>query len=126
MLVIEKGNYISRIWFFYKDGVMRDVLMALTRKLPDGDWKLAYRFRYYRDEEAFDSSDEKSVWTAMFPMKLSEAEAVRKVSSVLQKLKVLTRMDFDVTVIESDEPALVTHLMKQKAYFHMRYEEVKS
>jgi hypothetical protein len=103
-----------------------DVLMALTRKLPDGEWKLEYRFRYYRDDEAFDSADEKSRWTATFPEKLEESEVVRRVSPVLQKLKAMTRMEVDVTTIESDEPELVVHLMRQKPHFHMKYEEKTS
>lgn len=125
-LQLERGNYISRLWFFYRDGVDFDVLMALTRRLPDGDWLLKYRFRYYRDDKAFDSKDEKSFWTATFSEKLDEAAAVRKVSPIIQKLKVMTRLDFDVLTIESDDPKLALHLMRQKNFMHMKIQEMSS
>lgn len=120
-LQIEKGNYISRIWFFSKDGADFDVLMVLGRRLPEGDWKLDYRFRYYRDDEAFDSKDEKSIWSATFPEKLSESEAVRKTAPVVRKLKAMTRMECEVLTIESDEPAVVIHHLRRCSFAHLEH-----
>ncbi len=126
MLTLEKGNYISRIWFLYKDGATFDVMMVLTRQLPVGPWELKYRFRYYRDNQAFDSKDEKSLWTATFDQKISESEAIRKVAPVLAMLKETTEMNVDVTVIESDDPLVARREMSKKPYFHMRREERSS
>lgn len=122
-ILIEKGNYLSRVWFMSKDGASYDVLMQLGRRLPDGDWVLQYRFRHYRDERAFDSVDERSYWTATFPAGISEAEAVRRVSPVIQKLKAMTRLDVQVASIESDEPRVVLHQLKQLRGMHMKVEE---
>lgn len=124
---IERGNYISRIWFFHQDGVPRDVLMVLSRRLPDGDWTLKYRFRYHEDDRAHDSADRFSYWGGTFSAGLSEAEAVRKVGSVLSMLKAKTRLRHcDVTVIESDNPQVFFALMKGKPYSHIRFEEIPS
>ncbi len=125
-ILLKPGNYISRIWFFHKNNAEFDVMMALTRKLPNDDWILKYRFRYYRDNKAFDSDDKKSFWSATFPQKMTEAEAVRKVGPVVQKLKAMTRLDFDIIIAESDNPEIVIALMQKSPFFFMQYEEKKS
>lgn len=117
---IKKGNYISRIWFLSKKGTNYDVLMNLMRQLPDGPWTLEYRFRYYKDDKTHGSEDEKSRWTATFPETMTEAEAIRKVAPVLTELKVMTGLKCDITVIESDDPQVVLHLMGTKKYFHIK------
>lgn len=124
MIPIEKGIYVSRVWFLYKVQATFDVLMDLHRQLPDGPWVLQYRFRYYRDHEVFDSKDEKSFWTATLDSTIqSEAQAIRKVAPVLARLKAMTRLDCDVIVIESDEPRVIMHQMSQCRHFHMRFED---
>lgn len=125
-LEFERGNYYSRIWFLGGPDDSFDVLMTLMRRLPDGAWQLKYRYRGKRDNLTFDSTDEKSFWAVTLPATMSEAEAVRKVSPVLQKLKVMTRLPCDVTTIESDDPHLIVHLLRGKPFFHMKFEEEPS
>jgi hypothetical protein len=53
--------HIYGIWFV--PGGNKDWMASLSKK--DGEpWKLHYRFRYYRDDLAFDSDDIKSGYTA--------------------------------------------------------------
>lgn len=122
----DKGNYYSRIWFIGGPNDSFDVLMALWRKLPDGPWELKYRFRSKRDDEAFSEADEKSFWSAKFPPGTTEAEAVRKASPVLQKLKAMTCLSVDCTTVESDDPLVIVALMRDKPYFNMKFEETPS
>ena len=117
---IREGNYISRIWLFGKRGATFDVLMVLRRELPNGDWELAYRFRYYRDGEAFDSADEKSFWTATFPQKFDVSGAIRAVSPVLSKLRAMTGFDVEVLIVESDRPKVVIDRMSRSKSVHMK------
>lgn len=125
-LEIERGNFISRVWFLSAPGASYDVLMTLTRRLPDGGWLLKYRFRHYRDDEAFESADEKSFWSAQLPAETTEAEALGKLAHVLDNLKAMTGLDCDVTTIGSDDPALVLHLLRDKPYVRFRREELES
>jgi hypothetical protein len=132
MIKLEKGRYISRI-YFVGDGESFDMLGCLWRQLPSGHWKLDYRFRYYKDDQAHDSVDEKSGWGASFDGAYSEGEVVKKVDAVIRKLAEAmpalrgapagSRYTLDTTVIESDEPAVAIERMRGKPYFHMKFEE---
>ena len=125
-LDFARGNYYSRIWFLGGPSDSTDVLMTMMRKLPDGLWQLKYRFRTKNDNGVFDSSDDKSFWSATFPTTLTEAEVVEKVSPLLQQLVDVTGLPVDATMIESDEPAVIIELMRGKPFFHMQFEKVKS
>lgn len=124
-LEFARGNYYSRLWFLGGPSDAIDVLMALSRTLPDGDWTLKYRIRRKVDEKTFGSEDTKTFWSATFPAGMTEAEAVRKVGPVLQKLRAMTRLPVDVTTIESDDPALIVHLLQGKSFMHVKYEKVE-
>ena len=123
--VIEKGNYISRIYFFYSPLEPMNVLVLLWRKLPNGNWTLNYRFRYYNDDKIHDSQDIKNRYTAEFPESnnLSENQILEKVQLIIDGFKtevLLDKFKLDITEISSDDPTLILHLMQQKPYFHSK------
>jgi hypothetical protein len=54
---------IVAIWFLATmEG--QDWLCGLRELIPDEKYSLTYRFRYYKDEKAFDSQDEKNWYEA--------------------------------------------------------------
>lgn len=55
----DKDTYVYGIWF--QPGEGRDLMAVMTKE--DGEnWVLKWRFRHYRDSDAFESNDEKSVY----------------------------------------------------------------
>jgi hypothetical protein len=120
-LHIRKGNYISRIWFFSGKGEVFDVAANLFRELPDGVWTLSWRFRFYRDDSLTqDTDDIKQAWSCKLRAK-SEDEAIRECGPIIGKLKIITRLDFDLTIIGTDDPTTVVELMNAKPYFHLSF-----
>ena len=122
---IERGNYISRVWFWQRAGVGFDVLGHLSRQLPEGAWQFAYRFRYYNDDQAHDSTDRKSGWTAEIG-KMTESEALGKLAPILEMMngRLFAGFEFSEVVIESDVPELVIHLLAQQPWCHFKAERL--
>lgn len=55
---IKKENYYIGLW---RASLLNgDFLAVLWKEHADGMYRLKYRFRYYRDEKAFGSDDEKA------------------------------------------------------------------
>lgn len=53
-------SYVDRFWYMsWADG---DLMACLYRDSLTAPWRLTYRFRYYVDNEAFDSADRKSTY----------------------------------------------------------------
>ena len=58
--------------------------MAELKRLPDGKIKLTYRFRYYEDDQAFDSADRKNWYTAMTDVgEAKSLSAIRSLGNVM-------------------------------------------
>ena len=130
MIEIAKGNYISRIWFFYAPegkGEL-DVLAHLWRRLPEGLWTLEYRFRYYEDGKAHDSKDRKSLYVGTFAGPANEEQIWEKIEVALQAMRSFLPPGFamDVTDGRTDEPVEVVRLLLTKPYMHARIEEWSS
>lgn len=58
---VTEDTYVSHGWFL--PGGDKDFLMFVYRPTKDLDFKLIYRFRYYKDDKHFDSEDESSAYT---------------------------------------------------------------
>ena len=83
---IKEGRYFACYWFF--SGHCFDWLCALYRDLPDGEWTVQYRFRYYVDEKTHDSDDEKSWWSARFPgTAVEEMDVEAKVQKLAEQVR---------------------------------------
>lgn len=125
-LEMKKGSYISRIWFFAKKGFGFDILMTLTRELPEGLWVFNYRFRYYEDDKAHDSADRRNFYKASFSEPMTEEAAVEKMGLAIAHFSEMLDCQPDVTIVQSDDPQVAVALMRGKPYFHMKYEAVES
>lgn len=61
--------------------------LASMRDDGDGKMRLDYRFRYYKDANAFDSEDEKSWYTGTTKSTREEAlESIRRIISVMETI----------------------------------------
>jgi hypothetical protein len=56
--------------------------MAGAKRDPDGTYDVTYRFRYYRDEKTFESSDERR-WEG-FKIDSKKSDAVTRITSSLR------------------------------------------
>lgn len=120
VLTFARGMYYSRIWFLSSPAKRMDILAVLRRELPDGVWKFEYRFRYYEDDKAFDSTDRKSFYSAEFAEPLSEAEVASRTSEAIELIAAMQGLSVDTTVIESDDPDVVYAKMIEKPFFQAR------
>lgn len=83
---VRDGRRFASWWFF--SGHRFDWLCALYRDLPDGEWTVQYRFRYYADDRVHGSEDEKSWWSAKFPgAALEEADVEARVQKLAEQVR---------------------------------------
>lgn len=124
-ITLEKGNYISRV-LFISTPLGFDILGCVHRQLPDGEWKLDYRFRYYEDDKAHESKDRKTHFAMTIDASTPESVVAEKTERAFQMMCGPMGGELDVTVIESDEPRVFHHLMSGKPYMFGKYERARS
>ena len=61
MITLEKGRYFAAIYFAESPDC--NILAAVFRNPGEEKFRFTYRFRYLKDDKAFDSADEKSWYT---------------------------------------------------------------
>lgn len=111
--------YQDSVWFC---GGRRGDWMGRIFK-HDGKWCAVYRFRYYRDDKAFDSQDRKS-WHALVGDNDSE-ETLDEIRKAFDRLKPLMELQYgmQVEVIEfqcfNDDPKFTAELAK-RPWTHVR------
>ena len=75
----KEGRYVKRIYFLMASA--GDLMGCLYRDGDEGPWTLDWRVRYYNDDKAFDSADERSAHRAVGEAdKLEEGRACAKFS----------------------------------------------
>lgn len=128
-LLLDGKIYISKIWFLHAPGTKFDVLMHLARPASGLPWKLHYRFRYYKDAKTFDSEDVKSAWSVTFPNSMDENGAVKAageftghLNDIIREMGIDGDLKWDVTDIDSSDPAEIIAKMKVKPQFFVRKE----
>lgn len=57
MIELSKRTWVRGIWLY---PIPHGDFMGCMLKEADGVWRIRFRFRYYRDNKAHDSADEKS------------------------------------------------------------------
>jgi len=78
MIDLTENTYVLGIWSV--QGVGSDWLCAVTREGDDA-FTMLYRFRYYRDDHAFDSEDEKVWYKTKIPKTQTEDQIIAVVDS---------------------------------------------
>jgi hypothetical protein len=62
--VIRFDEKIVALWFVATIPDEQDWMAAIRELVPDEKYELVYRFRYYKDDKAFDSEDKRSWYRA--------------------------------------------------------------
>lgn len=130
MSIFKEEHTPVAIWYFawsgecplFSSGVAGDCLAGLAR-VKDGEWYLAYRFRYYTSPEfdphgVGDNQDRKSWWSGTISRKHSPIADV----DALLGMAVAARSDIitplDKTLLENGHESLVAALAtKEWAHF---------
>lgn len=64
----------------------------------DGPWRFEHRFRYYKDNKAFDSEDTKNWYTMTAKPDIAPEEAVANMKEAIAKLKPTLEKQYDSTL----------------------------
>jgi hypothetical protein len=117
---IVKGRYWAAIGFLSAHD--RDWLCGVYRD-GDGAWTVVYRFRYYRDDKAHDSSDERSAYQATVPASMTENETVGRMRAVADVLKLRGYGGEDWIFPKSADPGVVVEMLTGRPWAHLRRDE---
>jgi len=71
---ITENEYILGVWFANNPEIGNIMLTVYKKDLIDGEWLLETRFRWYKDNKAFNSNDIKKSSTMMLNKNTSEEE----------------------------------------------------
>jgi hypothetical protein len=121
---IKEGRYISHFWFV-DDGGTKDWMACLWRDLaPGSKWHMTYRFRYYQDDKALDSADEKSWMEMEGPAEKSETKVVQMADEIARMTELHFRgKSYKLVVQSSDVPAII-QLLKSQVWMHIREDKL--
>jgi len=95
-------------------------LMLLVEQGEEKEWKMTYRFRYFKDGKVFDSADTKNWYTCKIPKKLTEPEVVHSIATFMAKVTEAIKPDVaNLLVIDGDnEKALA--MISQRPWAHVK------
>ncbi len=74
---LTETTYIEAVW--YVSWPDADWMAMVYRDTPEAPWRATYRFRYYKDAEAWQSQDEKAIYEIR--AKDGAAETVTKLAA---------------------------------------------
>jgi len=78
------------IWFVT---IPNGNMLAALHRVAERTYKLTYRFRYYKDDRAFDSADEKN-WYSGTLSNADESYITDRISKAMATLRVSTRGEY--------------------------------
>lgn len=118
---MRKGRYVAAIGFVAKPRV-QDWQCFVFRDGAE-PFQITYRFRYYRDDKAFDSADERSAYHAQAQASDSEERIVAAMKNVAAMLMEHGFGSFQDWLYPRSADANVTFAMlKSRSWAHVREE----
>ena len=116
-------EWIYGVWFVgWGDGDW----VGMVGRLPDGGWRMDYRFRYYKDDRVDGSKDRKSFWQATCPDDPTQPLAA---ATVMDTCSILTAKQYSAVVTDfvdlrcaNDDPKVGAELAK-KPWTHIMQKE---
>jgi hypothetical protein len=118
---VLEGRYVAIVVML--PGPTSDLLGQVYRD-KDGPWKIAYRFRYYADDQVFDSEDVKRGYRFDLAPHVDEACAVEVILSLCREL-ISDGYDgarMSVVEVRSDKVDVFLKAMEARPWFHGRIE----
>ena len=119
---IKDGTLFSCMWFVEGKGFD---WMAAVFKPEGGFWEASYRFRYYHDDKAFHSDDEK-FWYSL-TTKSTDDKTEKELCKAMDMTADLTQKHLPSgkihkLVLKTDCAAKVVEAMKREKWAHFEYD----
>ena len=128
-LELKPQRYVSAQWAVF--GREKDYLAHLWRDREGGDdrWHVQYRFRYYADDKAHNSEDQKNWYEWSINAPWDAEERIRSlVADMAAKLSSLSPTEWggpvEVLDIRSDDPDTIMKKLAAVRDIHVRFESM--
>ncbi len=120
-IVFQEGRYFAALWFVNAADKSCDWLAALWKD-KGGDWEAVYRFRYYRDDKAHGSEDQKSWYAVNIPGDAPEGAAMRGLNVIAGMVAKEYGGEIHKVPLRSSDPMKCIEALKREPWFHMAEE----
>ncbi len=117
-IVFKAGRYFSTVWFVNSADNTLDWYGAVWRD-EGGDWRGAYRFRYYRDAKVIDSKDEKSWYAVLFPPQTKEQVVVSALQLVADMVAKDHGGEIHKVLLRTSNTQKILEMLKREPWFHV-------
>lgn len=122
ILDIRDGRYFAAIAFVYGNE-NRDYLTAVWRD-RGGPWTVTARFRYYVDDKAIGSVDQKTSMTAVDTGGRTEEEMVEHLRRTVDELVTLDFNDkLDWIDVKSDDSMVIFEMLAARPWAHLKLDQ---
>ncbi len=120
MATVEITDKLVGMWFLALTGES-DWLCGLTEIVPEREYQISYRFRYYKDDKVHDSDDRKSAYSANVHSSRAYAlAALRMVADGLKQAGAIGEID-EVMMHDKDVKRFIREL-QDKPWAFLRVE----
>jgi hypothetical protein len=117
--VLTAGRYYSAVWYLAFDGW--NILAGLYRDGENGAWHFMVRTRFYKDNQVFDSADQKRWMLLIAPNSISEDDVRAKIESLFDayadKIKPTIR---DRQNLRSDNGLKIIAILNNQPWWNMK------
>lgn len=119
-LELKDGRYVSQMWYCANNE--KDWLCALYRD-PGECWTVLYRFRYYRDDKAFDSKDIKNWYRCRAPTDRKESEVIEFTDGLAELVALEAGAKLHKLLLRTDNVKKIFEAMKREDFAHFLEEK---
>lgn len=135
---IKEGRYVAAMFFLFAPDNTQDWHGIVWRERPGDIWHFDYRFRYYMDDKAHDSEDEKSWYactmaadaTEAFVMSVASGLADTMTKSKTGGYNSLERSpyygaDVHKVILRSSNVEDIMGILKREKFIHSKFEPME-
>jgi hypothetical protein len=120
MLIFKPGIYYRAIWFLSSETKPIDIMGAMFREGPCGEWTLRWRMRYSVSSDPFDERDEKIWRQAVCRKGIDREEAFTTADDMFVALAKQFDLNVDRMELDTDDPAKIFEHFKGKEWAHSK------
>lgn len=122
MIDVKEGNVFIGIWFVQVTQNC-DMTGAAWKEEGKGPWIYRFRYRYYRDDKANDSNDEKRWYQVKFPEDFTEDQVKKQIEDVIRHSNPILDSSLDFDFVDLRGAKSVDEMlarMAKKSWMHVR------
>lgn len=120
MVHLTEDSFVHAVWFVALPDSLGDWMATLLRDGPDQPDYVIYRFRWYRDQEAFGSDDEKVVFRVNFgDPRMTLEQKIESIDLVVQGTFADQGVEVDRTIVNGNAAKFV-EVLRDKPWANFR------